>query len=101
MPNGFSLSMSGNSFHSTHAPSLLFIILLNFLFIFVFSVHEWIRLNKEWCTFLHLGMNPGTWKIIDHHIMTYQSFAIHFQFSLLPLQTTHVCLFCCTLSSVR
>ena len=93
MPNGFSLFMSGNSFNSTHAPSLLFTFLLNFLFIFVFLVCEWIRLNKEWLTFLHLGMNPGLWKNLGHHIKTYWSFANHFQFSLLLLQTTHVCLF--------
>ena len=93
MPNGFSLSMSGNPFHSTCAQLLLFTFLLNFLLIFVFSIHEWTRLNKEWLTFLCLGLNPGTWKNLSHHIKTYQSFANCFQFSLLPLQTTHVCLF--------
>ena len=50
-------------------------------------------LNKEWLTFLHLGMNPGMWKNLGHHMKTCQSFATWFQFSLLPLQTTHVCLF--------
>ena len=33
------------------------------------------------------------WKNLGHHIKTYWSFANHFQFSLLPLQTTRVCLF--------
>ena len=94
MPNGFSLSTSGNSFQSISTPSHLFTILLNFLSWFsVFSVHEWIRLNKDWLTFLHLGMNPGTWKNLSHHIKIYQFFVNRFQFSLLPLQTTHVCHF--------
>ena len=38
-------------------------------------------------------MNPGTWKNLGHHIRVYRSFAKRFQFSLLPLQTTHVSLF--------
>ena len=82
-----------NSFHSAHAPSLLFTFLLNFLLIFVFSVCEWVRLNKEGLTFLHSGRNPGTWKNFGCHIKTYWSFANHFQFSLLPLQITYICLF--------
>ena len=94
MPSGFSLSMSGNFLHLLCAPITFICILFNFLFIFsVFSVQEWIRLNKEWLTFLHSGMNPGMWENLGHHVKTYRSFANHFQFSLLPLQTTHVCLF--------
>ena len=85
--------MSGNSFHSPiHHPFYLPFCLISF-FISVFSVREWIRLNKEWLTFLCLSMNPGMWKNLSHHIKTYWSFANHFQFSLLPLQTTHICLF--------
>ena len=38
-------------------------------------------------------MNPGRWKNLSHHIKTYWCFANCFQFSLLPLQATHVCLF--------
>ena len=38
-------------------------------------------------------MNPGKWKYLGHHLKIYWSFANHFQFLLLPLQTTHVCLF--------
>ena len=59
----------------------------------IFSVHDWIKLNKDWLTFLCLGMNPCMWKNLSHHIKIYRSFANCFQFSLLPLQTTHVCLF--------
>ena len=66
--------------------------LISFLFS-VFSIHEWIRLNKDWLIFFHSGMNPGTWKNLSCHMKIYQSFANHFQFSLLPLQTTCVCLF--------
>ena len=75
-----------------HHPFYLLFCLISF-FISVFSVHEWIRLNKEWLTFLYSGMNPGTWKNLSCHIKTYWSFANHFQFSLLPLQTTSRCLF--------
>ena len=93
MPNSVSLSMSGNFLHSLYAPITYICIFLNFLFIFCTFSLEWIRLNKEWLTFLCLGMNPGIWKNLGHHIKTYQSFASHFHFSLLPLQTTCACLF--------
>ena len=93
MPNGFSLSMSGNLLHSVFAPSHSFTALFNFLLISVFSDQEWIRLNKVWLICLCSGMNPGMWKNLGDHIKTYWFFANHFQFSLLPLQTTRVCLF--------
>ena len=74
--------------------SLLIYLLFNFPFCFsVFLVHEWIRLNKEWLSFLHSGMNPNTWKNLGCHVKTYRAFANHFQFLLLPLQTTCICLF--------
>ena len=75
-----------------HHHIYLLFYLISFLFS-VFSVCEWIRLNKDWLTFLRSGMNPGTRKNLGHHVKIYWSFANHFQFSLLPLQTTHVCLF--------
>ena len=69
-----------------------FCILFNFFLCFVFSVHEWIRLNKEWLTFLQSAMNLDMGKNLGH-TRVYRSFANRFQFSLLPLQTTRVCLF--------
>ena len=33
------------------------------------------------------------WKNLGWHVKAYRLFADHFQFSLLPLQTMHVCLF--------
>ena len=92
MPNGFSLSMSGNFLHSLCEPITFIYLLFNFLLFSVFSVREWIRLNKECLTFLCSGMNPGTWKNLSHHKKTYV-FCKPFSISLLPLQTTCVCLF--------
>ena len=61
-------------------------------FSFVFSVHEWIKLNREWLSFLKSSLNPGTWRNWGQHVKAYMSFAACFKFSLLPLQTTCVCM---------
>ena len=70
-----------------------FCILFNFFLCFVFSVCESIRLNKEWLTFLRSSMNLGMWKNLSHLIRSTDPLQKRFQFSLLPLQTTCVCLF--------
>ena len=70
---------------------LCFCISFNFFLCFLFSVHEWIRLDKEWLT----SCNPA-WTRVHEKISLYRvcrSFANRFQFSLVPLQITHVCLF--------
>ena len=48
---------------------------------------------KWWQYIMPILNGTKSWKNLSHHIKTYRSFANHFQFLLLPLQTTCVCLF--------
>lgn len=58
-----------------------------------FPAKQWSLLNAEWLHLIQNGLSQGTWKNLRTHVGEYRAFALKYNFVMLPIQTTRLCLF--------